>query len=505
MKINKNGFAFTSLVYMLFLIFMALLFSLLNLMRSRKLILDGIKNDILNEFHQEKIDDTVGESDDTDEETSIYRDSTLNGADPVFTSNMIPVRYDEVNKQVLKASLYEKWYDYTNKKWANIVLVSETNRTVYQNTEAGTVIKPEDILAYLVWIPRYKYYVPRKSNNSIEIVFQDTNQKNYCIDSKKSCANDSNHMITHPSFRFAGHELKGFWVAKFEPSFTDQNLTILPNKNSYLSSDSNWNLQAMFKKTREMEIYHNVYGFHNSALANKVNDGGNINNDNNVVDSHLMKSVDWGAVTYLTMSKYGKNKEPSNNNTQVTGGGDFYSNGSQSTTGNITGIYDMVGGSWEYVMSGTYKEQNYDNKYYDKYNPNSLSTIFLPVYRSGVVGDATHGEYEFSTMGGIGDSFKDIINDFFDDNLLSSHNERNVISWVPDTVYNSDNRLFQSDDIISTKRPYLTRGCNYADGSNSSLFCRYSRDGKGTEQMTTSSGAEVTVSFSFRPVIVITN
>ena len=170
MKINKNGFAFTSLVYMLFLIFMALLFSLLNLMRSRKLILDGIKNDILNEFHQEKIDDMVGDSDDTDEETSIYRDSTLNGADPVFTSNMIPVRYDEVNKQVLKASLYEKWYDYTNKKWANIVLVSETNRTVYQNTEAGTVIKPEDILAYLVWIPRYKYYVPRKSNNSIEKV-----------------------------------------------------------------------------------------------------------------------------------------------------------------------------------------------------------------------------------------------------------------------------------------------------------------------------------------------
>jgi hypothetical protein len=96
-------------------------------------------------------------------------------------------------------------------------------------------------------------------------------------------------------------------------------------------------------------------------------------------DTHMMKNTEWGAVAYLSQSKYGKygnttysgvDKEVAINNcsTFITGiAGDTVSASSSSTTcttntynttkgitasttGNISGIYDMSGGSWEYVM-----------------------------------------------------------------------------------------------------------------------------------------------------------
>ena len=126
-----------------------------------------------------------------------------------------------------------------------------------------------------------------------------------------------------------------------------------------------------------------------------------------ITDTHMIKNSEWGAVAYLTQSKYGKygnseyegrNKEVYLNNsssyytgrsggsyggntpinetytdqtdatTQYVGSGYYTYDGYlleyntstktetrdlkkiASTTGNITGIYDMSGGSWEYTM-----------------------------------------------------------------------------------------------------------------------------------------------------------
>ena len=100
---------------------------------------------------------------------------------------------------------------------------------------------------------------------------------------------------------------------------------------------------------------------------------------NTTGDLHMSKNSEWGAVAYLSQSKYGKygnpdyigaDKEVASNNCQnfITGvGGDTVSSSqstttcttntyetkkgqSASTTGNITGVYDMSGGAWEYVM-----------------------------------------------------------------------------------------------------------------------------------------------------------
>ena len=85
--------------------------------------------------------------------------------------------------------------------------------------------------------------------------------------------------------------------------------------------------------------------------------------------SHMLKNSEWGAVAYLTHSKYGRNGTEvtiNNNRNYLTGNaGDSIdaSNSSTinayntekgvlaSTTGNVYGIYDMSGGATEYVAS----------------------------------------------------------------------------------------------------------------------------------------------------------
>ena len=124
----------------------------------------------------------------------------------------------------------------------------------------------------------------------------------------------------------------------------------------------------------------------------------------------MSKNSEWGAVAYLSQSKYGKygnsnyngiDKEVVINNCDqfVTGvGGDTVSADSSSetcttntyetekgqaasTTGNITGVYDMSGGAWEYVMgnyNNTLEESGFnkmpESKYYDLYTTEDAST-----------------------------------------------------------------------------------------------------------------------------------
>ena len=97
------------------------------------------------------------------------------------------------------------------------------------------------------------------------------------------------------------------------------------------------------------------------------------NNYGDNSDAHLMKNTEWAAVAYLSHSNYGTNKEvrSNNNSLYITGCGASIPNGDeieeceigygqetnypQSTTGNITGVFDMVGPIDESVMG------NYNN------------------------------------------------------------------------------------------------------------------------------------------------
>lgn len=106
------------------------------------------------------IDDFIVEY--VDDETSIinmdnsgvYKEPVLNGTDPVLKDGLVPVVI-QANGKVVKADVSDSWYSYMTKNWANAVLLVD-NSLEY---DAGDEISSENIEAYFVWIPKYKYEI----------------------------------------------------------------------------------------------------------------------------------------------------------------------------------------------------------------------------------------------------------------------------------------------------------------------------------------------------------
>ena len=117
--------------------------------------------------------------------------------------NTYYVTYDsEGNEQKpisIKNNVPEDWYDYTRKKWANVMCDNNGVKT------------------YWVWIPRYAY---SESSGSVEIIYVDKNNnpldegyKGFDIGTSP----DSEYRVME-AFRQNGKELDGIWVSKYEPS-----------------------------------------------------------------------------------------------------------------------------------------------------------------------------------------------------------------------------------------------------------------------------------------------
>lgn len=394
---------------------------------------------------------------------------------PDIKDGMIPV---VISSNGITSTVSEddaSWYNYNNKEWANMVLVSDSSRSTYQNT-SGVVVSEDDILAYYVWIPRYRYKIWTTTESSsgneqeIDIIFEskdttkstgkvsctsltnptyaeypecyglpyfmsdsdkevfiswvrfmvinsfelDTftleqattlvnesfqsgyftmngvsmtvdevvdmynsnNETNISVSKKYISSNETivkNYYITHPAFTFGNTEVSGIWVGKFETGGTDTKPKIKPNISS-----------LRYQTVSEEFTTAQIFGTSTYGMTSNV-------------DAHMMKNSEWGAVAYLSHSRYGANREIYINNSSgyYTGrsGGNvggstaintiytsqistsqyntygFYTwdgylleyntntkssthdiSKVASTTGNITGVYDMSGGAWEYVM-----------------------------------------------------------------------------------------------------------------------------------------------------------
>ena len=293
------------------------------------------------------------------------------------------------------------------------------------NAEAGTEIPMDGINTMWVWIPRYTYtYLNTNTPEEIKIKFESgTNSSGTikCTDAvtgtsstSETCTDSTNGSLkagtstyTHPAFwwdkndnnvRETGEELTGIWVGKFEIS---NGQIIKPNVTLLRSQTVN-------------QFYTGIYNMRNS---------GNAFGFSTSDETHMIKNMEWGGVTYLYHSKYGrcndgKCEEITINNCSnyITGiGADTVRAGSSSatcttdknkyngtsgvnasTTGNVYGIYDMSGGAWEYVMgnivnsSGAFYSSDAgfstapNAKYYDKY---SYGTSYTE-YTRGKLGDA---------------------------------------------------------------------------------------------------------------------
>lgn len=374
-----------------------------------------------------------------------------------------------------------KYVDFTNK----------------QNYETNEII-PEDVIeSYFVWIPKYRYKLWDLGNYSsltstdtskvhtIDILFGDYDTSDSvgkeCTTPMTSGATGNckvGDYMTHPAF--IGIPSTGFWVGKFETGYKGATTTSSAQSNTYDIS--------------KIEVKPNVYSWRSTQIVN-----GHLNSYNykRNLDSHMIKNTEWGAIAYLQHSFYGSQTQIRLNNTDshLTG---YAANSAPtcgytgkketcigycendscssaynteigylaSTTGNISGVYDMSGGDWEYVMlftknsenkilvgknstynsgfsginyDGTTLVSNYnlpDDKYYDLYN----GTASGGYYDNKILGDAIGETGPFGTIN------------------YSSY-PRTISSW-----YNNQ-AVF-----ISYETPFLVRGGATTIGANSGIF-----------------------------------
>ncbi len=399
---------------------------------------------------------------------------------PTLTSNMIPVYYDSTSDSWKKADSdnadkSNQWYDYDNKMWANAVTVTSTNRDTYLNANAGTEIPISDINTMWVWIPRYTYtYLNTNTPQEINVKFEKgtastgtikctdnvtgtSSTSETCTDTTNGGLKAGTSTYTHPAFwwdkndnnvREENEELTGIWVGKFEVS-SDTSCTA----SSSVAVGSGCNLQTIRPR-----ILPNVTSWRGAQVGTffngiqKMRETGNKYGFATTDETHMMKNMEWGAVTYLSHSKYGINKEVAINsaNTYTTGCGPqsagSTSSGSTcnsytttlgqsaSTTGNVYGVYDMSGGAYEFMMgnmiwsngqqmSGNSTTNNYNSaftgilydggrtftgtytfpskRYYDKYSYDASSNT---TYTRGKLGDATK---EMAPTGTSGNWYSD--------------------------------------------------------------------------------------------------
>ena len=311
------------------------------------------------------------------------------------------------------------WYDYTAKEWANA------------KTSDGSM---------WVWIPRYAYSITSGYHSStagtIDVEFMKglTNETSTGRKSFNNASGQGNWNI-HPAFNY-GQEVSGLWVAKFEASNSSGKIKVVPGVSSWRDITVN-------------DIYTNCLNY------------------NKTLNSHMMKNDEWGAVAYLSKSKYGKNAEVdiNRNSSYYTGGGSgnaYVNNIGQSTTGTVHGVYDMNGGACEYVAA--YVDNSYATRYgsslvngeaktknvYSKGSSDSNTNNYSA--NSKKYGDAI---YETSTSGG------------------------GNTSWYGDNSY-----------FPRTHSPFFLRGGDYFDGAITGVF--YFNETSGFNY------AEL----SFRPVLV---
>ena len=356
---------------------------------------------------------------------------------PVLAEGMIPVYWNGTSWAKADSNNADetyKWYDYDSKMWANAVLVKSGTRSTYMSSASGTVVSEGDILAYYVWIPRYKYTLFNTTSTSmsaqlINVTFQTSSQA-------KATGTTNGQELTHPAFTFGTDELDGFWVGKFETSVDTSDSCY--SKFGLYSGDNTCN--KVFNNPRiKAGVYPLIYQTTSNQFLTAQKFGTTnylTSNGINQIDAHMMKNTEWGAVAYLKQSKYGLGTTDMGNNgyyysgynsddieykVSKTGCGPLSESNltgkttscksytstigvKASTTGTVYGVYDMAGGTSEYVMGvmktsdGTglvYQDSGFNtstlpfgSKYVDAY---AYGTTYndQDAYNRRILGDAT--------------------------------------------------------------------------------------------------------------------
>ena len=225
-------------------------------------------------------------------------------------------------------------------------------------------------------------------------------------------------------------KLTGIWMGKFETTTkSDSKITIRPNTASYVSA----------------------------TIGTFYTDAQNLG----IANSHMAKNSEWGAMAYLTESKYGRNGTAvtQNSTNTTTGQGNYVSNINQSTTNNVYGIYDTVGGAYEYTAGYVAdSSKNYGNSFASTNNTTNNKTESTPY--------AT--VYTKTTSNSLAYNYDANINKIFGDGIIETSK-----SGVGTTSWHSAYSFFVGLDG-SHDHPFFARGgVHYVTDAGSFYFIGY--------------------------------
>ena len=415
---------------------------------------------------------------------------------PALDNTMVPVYYDDTNSvwKVCSASDTTTWYRYEaadvrkagadvddNKqsRWANVMLtdniVVEKDGATYTtaqiknlltnnslSTIVGATVTTEGSM--LVWIPRYAYKITYYSSSAKtsgkEVGYSDSRG---LVDTEGKTPSDLQTPTTsvnvtgtigttnyeyyrpHPAFETDKDQggwstkITGIWVGKFEATGSLTDVTTLSNTVALKGSSAT--VGALY-----------------NAIESKLKSGS--------TESHMMKNSEWGAISYLTESKYGRNEVPVTRNTNssyYTGGNRYKTNTLQSTTGNIYGVYDTVGGVYEYVASYIANSKySYGYQFASTViqptskNDKKTSTPYSTVYKYDDKSDTSTNNYALSLNKMFGDAIAE-----------TSTAESGATSW--NSAYSN---------FVCSFNPFFRRGGN-CDNSRAGSFCFSYSNGNG--------------------------
>ena len=435
---------------------------------------------------------------------------------PKLGTGMYPVKYDDVSNGFVEVE------DVKTELWYSYIAQSATTEAGGTSKWANSVTKNNEgvVTGYYVWIPRYAYKITyndvndKSKDGKIDVKFVDMNNKDENGDSLPE------GYIIHPAFRdgsgngFANgewdKELSGIWVAKYEAGDASE----AGFATSIVSGTSDEKYPIFLSSVKQ----HTYITIGDSFIVSQA-----IKNNINMyglegVDTHLIKNSEWGAVTYLAESKYGRNGTEVTINNQgkyleateytefLTGvGGDSISaerteksidkvldknkyNGEKgrlaSTTGNVYGIYDMSGGAWErtagYALTGTLNILYYGKIMSDENNDKVVDT-FSTKYKSVYNGSTTTLDEKAK------EKYVKIYNDLTDaeknqvryslayENYNAGNNKERIGEAIWETSNPTETLVVKSWNnaysyFSHADHPFLYRGGNYKYGSYAGLY-----------------------------------
>lgn len=244
---------------------------------------------------------------------------------PVMDDAMIAVYYDEIHQVWKKADHKNSdanylWYDYNEKKWANAVVVKDYKK--YLESDFGSDINNDDIIAFYVWIPRYSYQVWNIDGssdlandylNGINIHFETGKSDSGSITcTEDDCVGNNLEYLTHPVF--TRNNIKGFWISKYEISGSENEPLSVISDNSLI----NYSMEKALSTSLKILDY----GINRLSL-------------------NLVSNLEWGSVSYLTYSNYGICADK------------VCKKDIDSTTNNVYGVYDLDGKNIEMIKNGS--------------------------------------------------------------------------------------------------------------------------------------------------------